>query len=250
MRATAASSIQPTVRSAGHQPAPTACRERAAAPFPPAGTAPDPSSCHRPAPPALAAGLGKSGCAAGPGTTTERTTARTHPQPVITAAKGLTREPSPAPAPGHNRQAQHRPASPAKPTGTDPLSNSCTRTPPARPKTSTNATEPNPCRVPPRQVGELSGERRAPVGRGGVLVVAVYRSWRCNWPGQPGRGAPGSTRWPGLAPAVEVSREAVRDKDCDYPAASKARPTSVTAGPGLNRPVVPLPAEVGRANQA
>ena len=33
-------------------------------------------------------------------------------------------------------------------------------------------------------------------------------------------------------------------------AASKARPTSVTDGPGLNRPVVPLPAEVGRANQA
>jgi hypothetical protein len=35
-----------------------------------------------------------------------------------------------------------------------------------------------------------------------------------------------------------------------YLADSKAWPTSVTAGPGLNRPVVPLPAEVGRANQA
>lgn len=33
-------------------------------------------------------------------------------------------------------------------------------------------------------------------------------------------------------------------------AASKAWPTWVTDGPGLNRPVVPLPAEVGRANQA
>ena len=33
-------------------------------------------------------------------------------------------------------------------------------------------------------------------------------------------------------------------------AASKAWPTGVTAGPGSNRPVVPLPAEVGRANQA
>src|ERR1700722_3608128 len=33
-------------------------------------------------------------------------------------------------------------------------------------------------------------------------------------------------------------------------AASKAVPTSVAAGPGLNRPVVPLPAETGSANQA
>jgi hypothetical protein len=43
--------------------------------------------------------------------------------------------------------------------------------------------------------------------------------------------------------AVSSARQAQR-------AASKARPTSVAAGPALNRPVVPLPAEVGSANQA
>jgi hypothetical protein len=54
-------------------------------------------------------------------------------------------------------------------------------------------------------------------------------------------------------PGTLMARQAwpaERLADSGQRAASKAVPTAVASGPGLNSPVVPLPAETGSANQA